>query len=328
MKVTALETAPRRVVFLAYEGVSLIDLSGPIAALTAACASTGSAPPPYTWEVVSLAGGPIGTFGGVPIVSTQAGAADRIDTLVVPGGGQDAVERASRDDGLLKWLRRATKRARRVCSVCTGAYLLAGVGLLAGRRAVTHWANCDDFARRYPEVRVDPDAVYLRDGDVWTSAGVTAGIDLTLALVEEDLGRAVASQAARLLVVYLRRPAGQTQYSALLRAQSARDSGRFEALHHWIGENLSEDLRVERLAERVGMSPRNFARVYRKATGETPARTVERMRLEGARRELVETADPLRHIAHRCGFGDEEALRLAFVRRFGVSPREYRARFR
>ena len=212
-----------------------------------------------------------------------------------------------------------------MASVCTGAFLLAEAGLLDGRRAVTHWARCDEFAARYPNVRVESDPIFIREGVLWTSAGVTAGIDLALALVEEDLGRATALDVARELVVFLKRPGGQAQFSTMLSMQRTDD--RFGELHAWMAEHLAADLSVPALAERVRMSERSFVRHYRAETGRTPARAVEQIRVEAAQRLLGETAWPVKRIAARCGFGSEETLRRCFVRVLGVSPQGYRERF-
>jgi transcriptional regulator GlxA family with amidase domain len=212
-----------------------------------------------------------------------------------------------------------------VASVCTGAFLLAASGLLDGRRAVTHWRSCDRLRERHPTVCVEEDRIYVRDGKVWTSAGVTAGIDLALALVEEDLGRDLALAVARHLVVFLKRPGGQSQFSTMLAAQSAGDP--FARLHQWMAAHLDADLRVERLAEAAGMSPRNFARVYVQRMGRTPAKAAEAMRIEAARRALEEGGASIEVVARRCGFGDEERLRRSFLRRLGVGPRAYRTRF-
>ena len=220
-------------------------------------------------------------------------------------------------------------RARRTrgasASVCTGAFLLAAAGLLDERRAVTHWTRCAELATRFPSVHVEPDPIFIRDGDVWTSAGVTAGIDLSLALVEDDLGRALALDVARQLVVFLKRPGGQAQFSAALSLQKSGE--RFGELHAWIAENLAADLSVGVLAARVGMSERSFVRHYRAQTGTTPARSIEHMRLEAARRLLGDTALPVKRVAARCGFGTEETMRRGFLRSLGVSPQAYRERF-
>jgi transcriptional regulator GlxA family with amidase domain len=239
-------------------------------------------------------------------------------------GGQ-GVEAAAADPVLLDWVRQRAGRARRVASVCTGAFLLAAAGVLDGRRAATHWSFCADLARRYPAVRVEPDPIFVRDGPVWTSAGVTSGIDLALALVEEDLGRTMALAVARYLVVFLKRAGGQAQFSTALSLQAADD--RFGALHAWIGAHLTHDLSLPVLAGQAGMSERSFSRHYAETTGLTPARAVERLRVEAARQLLSESRLPVKRVAQRCGFGSEETMRRSFLRLLEVTPQDYRARF-
>lgn len=228
---------------------------------------------------------------------------------------------------LVDWLRHASTQARRTASVCSGTFLLAQAGLLQGRRAATHWAMCDMLKRGFPSIEVDMDAIFVQQGNVWTSAGVSAGIDLALALVEADCGRHVALQVARELVVFLKRPGGQAQFSQLLQAQTD-DTAGFDALHLWIADNLSDsELTVERLAEQSRMSPRNFARVYKQKTGRTPAKAIELFRVEAARRLLEDSQRNIDQVAHLCGFGDEERMRYTFHRHLSISPRDYRARF-
>ena len=248
-----------------------------------------------------------------------------IDTLIVPGAC--SIDDVRRDRELIDWIRRHAPGCRRVCSVCIGTFLLAEAGLLNGRRVVTHWQHCKLLASSYPNITVEPDAIYVRDGRIWSSAGVTTGIDLALALIEQDCGRSVAMHVARVLVVYLRRMGGQSQYSALLAAQAESTSDAFGELERWIAEHLTADLRIERLAERAGMSPRNFARRYRETRKRSPARTVESIRVDAARRALEETDDRIEDIARRCGFHSEEHLRAAFARHVGIAPRAYRDRF-
>ncbi len=324
-----LPAEPIRVALTAYDGVSLLDLSGPLEALRVA--STYDDRPAdrliYECSVVSVRGGPVMTSDGVALLTDPVAALDRsrVDTLVVPGALD--VEDTLRDRDLVAWVRERAPHARRVTSVCAGAFVLGEAGLLDGRRAVTHWRHCARLAERYTSARVEPDAVYVRDGAIWTSAGVTTGIDLALALIEDDCGRDVAMHVARVLVVYLRRSGGQSQFSALLQAQAEGADDRFGILERWIAENPQSDLRVERLAERVGMSTRNFARRYAETRGRTPSRAVEVFRVDAARR-LLETSDAqMGEIAKRCGFRDEERMRLAFARQIGVSPRAYRQRF-
>ncbi|HET6606461.1 MAG TPA: helix-turn-helix domain-containing protein, partial [Rhodopila sp.] len=246
-----------------------------------------------------------------------------LDTLLVAGG--PGVGGACSDSDLVGWLRDRSRHARRVVSVCTGAFLLAAAGILDGRRAVTHWSYCAALSRQYPAVRVETDPIFVRDGPVWTSAGVTAGIDLALALVEDDLGRDVALAVARYLVMFLKRPGGQAQFSAALSLQAADD--RFGALHDWINAHLAGDLSLPVLAERAGMSNRSFSRHYTESTGVTPGRAVERLRVEAARRMLAETATPVKRISQKCGFGSEETMRRSFLRLLSATPQDYRARF-
>jgi transcriptional regulator GlxA family with amidase domain len=318
-----------RVAFVAYEGVSLLDLSGPLEALRVASTHPthlGSALF-YTCSVHSVLGGRVLTADSVPIVTEPVRALEgqAIDTLIVPGACN--IDDVRRDRELIDWIRYRAPDCRRVCSVCIGTFLLAEAGLLNGRRVVTHWQHCKRLASSYPNITVEPDAIYVRDGGIWSSAGVTTGIDLALALIEQDCGRSVAMHVARVLVVYLRRTGGQSQYSALLAAQAESTSDAFGELERWIAEHLTADLRIERLAERAGMSPRNFARRYRETRKRSPARTVESIRVDAARRALEETDDRIEDIARRCGFHSEEHLRAAFARHVGIAPREYRDRF-
>lgn len=243
-----------------------------------------------------------------------------IDTLIVAGGlGARDAERCPRT---LAWLRRVAPGTRRVTSVCTGAFVLAAAGLLDGRRATTHWQRAAAFAKRYPQVRVEPDRIFVRDGKFWTSAGITAGIDLALALIADDLGEAAAKRTAQMLVVYHRRPGGQSQFSALL--ELGRPEGRFAELLAWARERLPEKLPVERLADRAAMSPRNFARAFLAETGMTPAKAVAHLRLEAARATVEAGSEPIDRIAALTGFGDPERMRRAFIRAFGQPPQALR----
>jgi transcriptional regulator GlxA family with amidase domain len=265
-----------------------------------------------------------GGYGIAPLRTTKE-LRGPIDTLIVAGGFgvYDAVE----DGGLIRWIRSAAKRSRRVTSVCSGSFLLARAGLLEGKRATTHWSSCAELARRHPEVEVDPNPIFVHDGDVWTSAGVTSGMDLALALVEDDLGREVALEVARWLVLFLQRPGGQAQFSSHLQSQLAERMPLRE-LQGWIADNLDGDLRVEALAERAAMSPRNFARAFRREVGMTPAAYVTELRVESARQRLEGGSEPIENVAASCGFGTPETMRRAFARRMGVPPADYRARFR
>jgi transcriptional regulator GlxA family with amidase domain len=318
----------RHIVFTAYEGVSLLDLSGPLEAFrVAADFALKERSMSYECTVVSSRGGPVKTANGVELnaKSMRSIGNKPIDTLVVPGAF--LVEDVTRDRALMRWIRKVAPRCRRVCSVCVGSFLLAAAGVLDGRRAATHWMHASLLASRHSNVTVEPDAIFVHDGTVWTSAGVTSGIDLALALIEQDAGREVAINVARILVVYLKRAGGQSQYSALLDAQSHSDSDRFNELEQWIAEHLKSDLRVEALADRVHMSPRNFARIYAQTRGRSPAKAVEAIRLDAARRRLEETTDRVETLAEACGFSGEEQMRLAFIRALGVPPRDYRKRF-
>jgi len=319
----------RRIVVTAYEGVSLLDLAGPLEAfrVAAAFARPLERRASYECTVVSASGGTVGTADGVQLNTQPVSSLAKkpIDTLIVPGAF--VVDAVTRDRTLVEWVKKKAPACRRVCSVCIGSFLLADTGILDGRRAATHWMHALLLASRYPSVTVEPDAIFVHDGMVWTSAGVTSGIDLALALIEQDAGREVAIDVARMLVVYLKRAGGQSRYSALLAAQAHSESDRFSDLERWIAEHLNADLRVEALAERVHMSPRNFARVYAQTRGRTPAKAVEAIRVDAARRWLEETADRIATIAEDCGFSDEEQMRCAFIRVLGIPPREYRKRF-
>ncbi len=315
-------------VILAYAGVNLLDVAGPAQVFATAAATQGDPGAlAYRVSVAARPGGPTPTSTGIAIVASPlAELADQaIDTLIVAGG--PGVHATRHEPEMVAWLAARAAQARRTCSVCTGAFLLAATGLLDGRRATTHWRWSKALQARYPKVRVEADPIYVQDGAIWTSAGVSAGIDLALALVEADLGHAAALEVARTLVVFLKRPGSQAQFSAALAGQ-ALGSGRFGDLHAWIAADLGRDLRVERLAERMAMSPRNFARAYAAATGATPAKAVEALRVEAARRLLEETSRPIGRVARQCGFGDDERMRRSFLRWIGVTPSDYRDRFR
>lgn len=318
---------PRHVVVVAFDRVQLLDVAGPLQAF----ATVGELDPfrrslpPYRLTVVSYGGGEVTTSSGLRIIAEPFESVRRqhIDTLIVAGG--HGIHQAIQNRAFVRWIAVRANGARRICSVCTGAFALAEAGLLDGRRATTHWGRCKELETRYPRVDVEPDPIFICDGKIWTSAGITAGIDLALALIEQDHGRPAALAAARQLVVFLKRPGGQSQFSVLLAAQAADNV--FGDLQKWIAENLVGDLSVERLAEKAGMSPRNFARVFVQRTGTTPAKAVERIRVEAARCVLEETATPLLVVADRCGFGTEERMRRSFMRHLGAAPRQYRQRF-
>lgn len=323
-------TRCRLVAIVAYPGVQSLDIAGPLEVFAGAntlIEATGRSDPGYRVRLLGATGEPLRTSSGLTLApdGRLGEASKRIDTLVVAGG--PGAHDACADATLVEWIRSTSKGVRRVTSVCTGAFLLAQAGLLDGRRATTHWAAASELARRYPSVDVDPEPIFLRDGNVWTSAGVTAGMDLALALVEEDLGRDAALSIARHLVLFLRRPGNQAQFSATLASQEpSREPLR--GARAYIAENLAADLSVEALAERANMSPRHFARVFRSETGVTPARYVESVRIEACRRALEDTSAPVATVAHTCGFGTAETMRRSFLRALGVGPAEYRRRFR
>ena len=315
---------PRRIVIVALPEVQPLDVTGPAEVLASAASVAGGDDAAYTIEVVAPGGAPIPTDSGYAIAPAGALEAVRgpIDTLLVAGG---AGARHASPETVAR-VRRLAARADRVASVCTGAYVLAAAGLLDGRRATTHWSWCDDLQRRHPAVTVERDPIFVVDGPVRTSAGVTAGMDLALALVEEDLGPRVALEVARWLVVFVKRPGGQAQFSAQLAGQSA-DRAPLRELQAWIADHLDADLSVPALAARACMSERHFARAFKAETGMTPAVYVESLRVERARLALESGAAPVDAVAVRCGFGTVETLRRAFARRLGVSPAAYRNRF-
>ena len=319
--------SPRRAVeILAFPLVQLLDVTGPLQVFATAndqVAQAGGVPP-YALRVMAQNGQAVKASAGLTIAATALSPLKgELDTLIIAGG--PGIDAAAADPMLVDWVRGRASQARRVASVCTGAFLLATAGVLDGRRAATHWSLCAELARRFPAVSVESDPIFVRDGPVWTSAGVTAGIDLALALVEQDLGRAMALAVARYLVVFLKRPGGQSQFSAALSLQSADD--RFGALHEWINRHLAGDISLAVMASQSGMSERSFSRHYAQATGMTPARAVERLRVEAARRLLSDSRLPVKRISQRCGFGSEETMRRSFVRLLAATPQDYRARF-
>jgi transcriptional regulator GlxA family with amidase domain len=307
----------REVAILIFPEFQLLDAAGPITAFEAAGRET--APPAYRLRVIARTAGPVTSSSGVRLIA-EAFTDDPPDTLIVAGGW--GTRRTSICAETLAYVRAAAGRTRRIASVCSGAFILAAAGLLEGRRATTHWRRAAELARAYPQIRVEPDRIFIRDGAVWTSAGITAGIDLALALVAEDLGERVAKRAAQQLVVYHRRPGGQSQFSALL--ETDRPGSRFSPLLAWARERLGERLSVERLAERAAMSPRHFARTFAAETGMTPARAIERLRLEAARERVESGAEPIERVAAQTGFGDPERMRRSFIRAFGQPPQALR----
>lgn len=322
--------ARRQVVVALFPQFELLDATGPVNVFTAATrlaaakriAAPGSG---YDVTLAAAAKGPVTSVGGVAVLAQRSLASirTRFDTLLVPGGPYEAVTCTGPVEDQV---RRLADRARRVSSVCSGTFVLAQAGLLEGRRVTTHWSAGAALAQRHPGCSVEDDRIYVRDGNLWTSAGVTAGIDLALAMVEDDYGPKLALEVARWLVVYLRRPGGQDQFSAPLAAQAA-EREPIRELIAWMGENLRADLSVPKLARRALMSERTFARVFATETGSTPAAMIGRLRVEAARRALETTDLPVKQVARTCGFGTVETLNRAFRRGVGVTPLHYRERF-
>jgi len=306
----------RKIAVVVFPNFQLLDAAGPISAFDIAGRFSPGA---YEIHVLAPGGGHTPSTAGAGF-ATEPLSDGPWDTILVSGG--DATRAVSEFAEIVDWLKRAAPAARRVTSVCSGAYFLAEAGLLDGRRATTHWSRTDHFARRYPKIRLEADRIFIRDGSVWTSGGITAGIDLTLALIEDDLGPEVARRTAQQLVVHQRRPGGQSQFSALVEMGGA--SGRFGELMDWIRANLATALTVERLAEQAAMSPRNFARAFTAETGTTPAKAVERLRLEAARTAVETGHAPIDRVAETAGFGDPERMRRAFLRAFGQPPQALR----
>jgi transcriptional regulator GlxA family with amidase domain len=307
---------PRSIGVLIYPGFELLDAAGPISAFGNANNFAAGA---YSISVLALEPGAVTSDSGaamhaVPLTKTP------LDTLIVSGGSEFRV--AAQSAPTIAWLKTAARRARRVASVCTGAFVMAEAGLLNGRQATTHWHRCAELARSFPEVSVAPDRIFTHEGKIWTSAGVTAGIDLALALIGEDLGEEIARRTAQQLVVYHRRPGGQSQFSALI--EMDRQDGRFARLLDWMRSHLSEPLTVERLADQAAMSPRHFSRAFTSETGMTPAKAVERLRVEAARAQVESSSDPIDHIGDAVGFADQERMRRAFLRAFGQPPQALR----
>ena len=324
-------SAARTIAMIVYPGIQLLDVVGPLevfAAASEALAQTSPAQPApgYQLEIIGSAAGSVCASSGVTIGVNRAyeDLPGEIDTLVVAGGHGSA--QAFTDPRVLDCVRRAASRARRVTSVCTGAFVLAAAGLLDGRRATTHWNSVAALAKLFPKIDVQPDSIYVRDGSTWTSAGVTAGMDLALALVEEDCGRGIALGVSRRMVFFLKRPGGQSQFSAQLSQQLA-DRDPLRDLQAWIIEHPGAPHNIEAMAERVAMSPRHFSRVFAAQVGESPGRFVERTRVEAARRRLEDSRRSVDEIASEVGFGTSETMRRAFLRQIGVGPSAYRERF-
>ncbi len=318
--------AARRVAIVIYPGVTLLDATGPAQVFSTA-REIGGAAAPYEILLASNAGPSVMTDTGIALaaVSLKQVASRPIDTLIIAGGND--VLRACEDAALTRWIARQAPAARRRGSTCTGAFLVGAAGLLGRHRVTTHWQWCERLRARHPDAEVVDDPIFLKDHGLWSAGGVTAGIDMALAMVEEDHGFDLALKVAQNLVVFLKRPGGQSQFSASLKAQIADKDGLFDALHGWVAGNLASDLRVERLAERTAMSPRSFARIYAARMGTTPAKAVEQLRVDGARRLLELEEASLAEIADRCGFRDIERMRRAFLRSLQITPSQYRRRF-
>lgn len=330
----ALRAPPLRIALLAFDDAQILDVTGPLEVFGRASRwlreEQGATGDRYVLELLSAHGPVLHSSSGLRLVADSVlpqrttSRAPTFDTLLIAGGR--GVQRVAEDARVLSWVRAQAPRVRRLASVCTGAFVLAAAGLLDGRRAVTHWSECDRLARLHPRVTVEQDPIFIRDGHVYTSAGVTAGMDLALALVEEDCGRDVALAIARELVLFLRRPGGQSQFSAQLSAQTA-EREPLRDLQAWMADHPGGDLRIPVLARRAAMSERHFRRAFTAEVGCPPARFVEQVRVEAARRALEETSDGVDAIAARLGFGTSESMRRAFTRVLHTSPTAYRERF-
>ena len=308
---------PRTIALFLYPDFQILDACGPITSFEIGGRMAGDA---YRLILLSATGGPVRSSAGVEMTTIATQDADMIDTLILVGG--NGSRDAMRDAAVLACLRDLAATVRRLCSVCSGAFLLAGAGMLDGRRATTHWRRAGLLSRLFPKVIVEPDRIHIRDGNIWTSAGITAGIDLSLALIAEDLGEDLARRVAQDMVVYYRRPGGQSQFSAL--AELGGDGAQFAPLLDWIRAHLDQQLTVESLAAESAMSPRNFSRAFTREMGMSPAKAVERLRLEVARERVENSPEPIEKIAARLGCHDPERMRRAFLRAFGQPPQAMR----
>ena len=319
------KASPRTVVMLGFADAQILDVVGPMQILAGVNDEFPKDKPAYAITLLAEKKGPFRTSGGIRLHAdgSYRDLPARIDTLMIAGG---EVEAALRDRELLAALRAGAKRARRVVSICTGAFFLASIGVLKGRRATTHWRAVALLAKFFPDTKVEPDALYVRDGKFWSSAGITAGMDLALALVREDFGDDMALAIARRHVMFLMRPGGQSQFSAYLQTDAAA-KGRLSGLLRWLPENIATPLDVAALASRANMSERSFARIFRNETGKTPAAYVEDLRLDEARRLLTSSNLAVAQVAERAGFGSEERMRRVFHRHLKVNPAAFRARF-
>ena len=314
-----------KILMFAFPNVQLLDVAGPLDVFAEAGRQVGNGAA-YSLQLVAIEAGPLRASNGVHLLpdATLDSVGGDVDTLLI--AGNPFMADYERNPIVSDWVRRMSKSARRTGSVCSGAFVLAHAGLLNGKRATTHWNSVARLASQFPAIEVEPDAIYVKDGSIYTSAGVTAAMDLALALVEEDFGRGIALKVARELVMFLKRPGGQSQFSAPLAAQITERSA-IRDVQDWVLENLAKTLSVEQLADCAGMSLRNFARSFKRETQFTPAEFVERARLDTARRMMEETQQPMKWIASVAGFGDANTLRRAFLRQLGVTPADYRRRF-
>lgn len=314
------------IAFIVYPNIKLLDLAGPLQVFTDALDERGVAV--YKTVILSLDGNSINSDTPVSL-STEPileWTEQHIDTLIVVGGLGARI--ASQNTDLLASITELASKSKRIGSICSGAFVLAACGLLKGYRAVTHWESCEELGASYPDIKVEPEPIFINDRNVWTSAGVTAGLDMALAMVCDDLGRSAALYLARSLVTYVVRPGGQSQFSEALKVQTVDGNGRFDSLHQWMRCNLDQDLRVSTLANQALMSARNFARLYVAETKQTPAKAVEAMRVEAARTMLENGKISMKVIAKQCGFGNEEGMRRSFVRLIKVTPSDYEKRFK
>jgi transcriptional regulator GlxA family with amidase domain len=295
----------------------LLDAAGPISVFEIAARFAGAAP---SIKTLAVTPGPVRSSSGVEMLARGLKPYGAISTLIIAGG--EGVDAAARCEHTLAFVRGIAKRGSRLASVCSGAFILAEAGLLDGRGATTHWQRTRQFLKAYPKVKLEPDRIFVRDGDIWSSAGITAGIDLALALVAEDHGKEIAQKTARQLVLYHRRSGGQSQFSSLLELKAP--SGRFAALLAWAREHLDKPLTVEDLAGQAGMSSRHFARAFIAETGTTPSKAVERLRIEVARQRVQSSSEAIELVAQSTGFRDPERMRRAFIRAFGQPPQSLR----
>lgn len=315
---------------LAFPGADLLDITGPLdifAGANTLLPRTQSGLPAYEVELVAQKVGPVETSSGIKLVAERRYVdleCSDIDTVMIAGGL--SFEKAVNDHQLLDWIGYKAVCARRLASICTGAFLLAEAGILDGRRATTHWAFSESLAQRFPKIEVEPDALFIRDGNIYTSAGISAGMDLALSMIEEDYGREIALMVARIFVLFLKRPGGQSQFSVQLAMQQS-ESPVMQDLQKWLLDNLSTDLTVEVLAKRASMSPRNFARVFKAEFQVSPAAFVESARLDAARRSLEDSDQNIETVSITCGFKSPDRMRRSFLRHVGVSPQDYRKRF-